>query len=61
MYPCTFIAFSLKTLAILPPPCFYEHSNTSTEEVRMKIYSMKRQIPMLCATTAAVGSRALLG
>ena len=57
----TFIAFSSKALAISASVCFYDDSDASTEEVHMKIHWTNRQMPMLCATTAAAADdRALL-
>ena len=51
----TFIAFWSEAVAILASVCFHDDSNTSTEEVHMKIHSTKRELPMLCAAAAAAG------
>jgi hypothetical protein len=56
-----FIAFSSDQLAILMWICFHADSNASTEEVHMNIHSTNRQMPMLCAISAAADHRALLG
>jgi hypothetical protein len=56
----TFIAFFFEDLAIWAPICFHDDSNASTEEVHMKIHSTNRQMPKLCAHTAA-DHPALLG
>ncbi len=46
-------------LAVQESVCLHDDSNASSEEVHMKIHSIRR-IPMQCATVAA-GNRALLG
>ena len=48
----TFIAFFFENLAIWAPICFYIDSEASTEEVHMKIHSMNRQMPKVCADAA---------